>query len=144
MAVDRYCPTTYLFWVDLFVILIQTYSTSHFLIVFLREMSVLKLLPVFRCYTACLMARLLKLSHSFKMNHGPAKTLRMDLKLSPSVTAVWKAAGTDLPLQLCCWCQGQIYRNGVCVGMKHQLANTEITLWFHCACSEALLYELKW
>lgn len=44
-----------------------------------------KPLPVFRCYTACLMAGLFKVSHSWKMNHELTtceKTLRLDFKLS--------------------------------------------------------------
>lgn len=60
-------------------------KVQHISSVLLKEM---KPLPVFRCYTAWLMARLGNITHSFMMNRGPVKTLSVDSKLSLSVTAV--------------------------------------------------------
>lgn len=63
------------------------------------------------------------------------KLLCLDFKLSrvssPSVTAVWKAACVDLPLQFQCLCrlqrcQGKIYR----YIQKHCVINKEVTVWF--------------
>ena len=105
-----------------------------------------KPLPVFRCCTACLMAGLFKVSNSWRMNHELTtceKPLRLDFKLSriptPSVTAVWKAACIDLPLQFYCWyklqpCQSYTYRKAVCVSILHE---PEIPLVSVAVCSEA-------
>lgn len=49
-------------------------------IVLMREM---KPLPVFRCCTAWIMSRLLNITHSITMNHGPVKALNMDFYTVP-------------------------------------------------------------
>lgn len=87
-----------------------------------------------------------RVRHSLKMNHGPtafenAVSVFQNVPTShpTSVTAVWKAACTDLPLQFCCWCmlkrfQGQIHRNTVCVCVLHQQVRREITHRFPWLC----------